>query len=184
MGHDKALLPWRGGTFLSNAIDALQPFTELIIVVVGENEANLAPIVYARAAYLERNPHPENGQFSSLQVGLEAVLNRGRDAAIVTLVDRPAPSLETVDRLKNEFLNSDEQVWAVVPEHGGKHGHPIVIGREMIEQFLRAPAGSTARDVEHANQAHIRYVPVDDPMVAANINTPADFEQLHIGQTS
>jgi len=54
----------------------------------------------------------------------------------------------------------------------------------MIEQFLRAPAGSTARDVEHANQAHIRYVPVADPMVVANVNTPADFEQLHIGQTS
>lgn len=184
MGHDKALLPWRGGTFLSNAIEALQPFTELVIVVAGENEANLAPIVYAHAAFLVRNPCPENGQFSSLQVGLEAVLNRGRDAAIVTLVDRPAPSLETVEHLRNEFLNSDEQVWAVIPEHGGKHGHPIVIGREMIEQFLRAPANNTARDVEHANQAHIRYVPVDDPMVAANVNTPADFEQLHIGQTS
>jgi molybdenum cofactor cytidylyltransferase len=184
MGHDKALLPWRGGTFLSNAIEALRPSTELIIVVAGENEANIAPIVYAHAAYLVKNPRPENGQFSSLQLGLEAVLNRGRDAAIVTLVDRPAPAPETVEYLKNEFLLMDEQVWAVVPEHGGKHGHPIVIGREMIEQFLRAPAGSTARDVEHANQSQIRYMPVADPMVAVNVNTPADFEQLHIGQTS
>ena len=131
-----------------------------------------------------RNPNPEKGQFSSLQIGLEAVLNRGRDAAIVTLVDRPAPALETVEYLKNEFLNSDEQMWAAIPECEGKHGHPIVIGREMIEQFLRASAGSTARDVEHANQPRIRYVPVPDPMVVANINTPADFEQLHIGQTS
>ena|SRR5436305_41927 len=184
MGHDKALLPWRAGTFLSNAIQSLQPFTEFVIVVAGENDANLAPIVYAHAAYLVRNPHPENGQFSSLQTGLEAVLNRGRDAAIVTLVDRPAASLETVEYLKNQFLSSDEQIWAVIPEYQGKHGHPIVIGREMIEHFLRAPAGSTARDVEHASQQHILYVPVTDPMVAANINTPADFEQLHIGQTT
>jgi len=58
MGHDKALLPWRGGTFLSNAIEALQPFTDLIIVIAGENEANVAPIVYAYAAYLVSNPHP------------------------------------------------------------------------------------------------------------------------------
>jgi len=184
MGHDKALLPWRGGTFLSNAIEALQPYTELIIVVAGENEANVAPIVYAHAAYLVTNPHPENGQFSSLKIGLESVLNRGRDAAIVTLVDRPAPTLETVEYLKNEFQRNDEQVWAVVPEYDGKHGHPIVIGREMIEHFLRAPAGSTARDVEHALQPHVRYVPVADALVAVNINTPADFEHLHIGQTS
>lgn len=184
MGQDKALLPWRGGTFLSSAIRALQPLTDLVIVVAGENEEMLAPVVNANAAFLERNLHPEQGQFSSLQVGLEAVLNRGRDAAIVTLVDRPAPSLETVERLKNEFLQADGQTWAVVPEHSGKHGHPIVIGREMIEAFLRAPASSNARDVEHAHQERIRYAPVDDPLVAVNVNTPQDLEQLHTGQTT
>ena len=184
MGQDKALLPWGGGTFLSSAIESLQPFTELIIVVAGENEANLAPIVYADAAYLVRNPKPQDGQFSSLRIGLEAVLNRGRDAAIVTLVDRPAPGLPIIKQLKNEFLNTGDQIWAVVPEFSGKHGHPIVIGREMMEAFLRAPAGSTARDVEHAQQNHIRYVAVADPVVVVNINTPQDFEQFHIGQTS
>ena len=184
MGQDKALLPWSGGNFLPSALEALQPFTELVIVVTGENEANLAPIVYAHAAYMVRNPNPENGQFSSLQIGLEAVLNRGRDAAIVTLVDRPAPGLQTMEQLKNEFLSANDQIWAVVPEHNGKHGHPIVIGREMIETFLRAPAGSTARDVEHTHQSRIRYVAVADPLVVVNINTPQDFEQLHIGQTS
>lgn len=184
MGQDKALLPWGGGTFLSSAIEALQPFTELVIVVAGENEANLAPIIYAHAAYLIRNPSPEDGQFSSLRIGLEAVLNRGRDAAMVTLVDRPAPSLQTIEQLKNEYLNTSDQIWAVVPEFNRKHGHPIVIGREMIEAFLRAPAASTARDVEHAHQSNIRYVGVADPVVVANINTPQDFEQLHIGQTS
>ena len=30
MGQDKALLPWQGGTFLSAAIDALKPVTELV----------------------------------------------------------------------------------------------------------------------------------------------------------
>ena len=183
MGSDKALLPWNEGTFLSAAIRALQPVTELVIVVAGENEAAIAPIVNAYAAFLVRNPRPERGQFSSLQTGLEAVLNRGRDAAIVTLVDRPAPALATVELLKNEFINSDDQSWAVIPELGGKHGHPIVIGREMIEAFLRAPAGSNARDVEHARQDHIRYVPVNDPLVVVNVNTPQDFENLHTGPT-
>jgi len=181
MGQDKALLPWHGGTFLSSAIRVLQPTTDLVIVVGGANAENLEPIVNANAAFLVRNPSPEEGQFSSLQRGLDEVLNRGRDAAIVTLVDRPAVSLETVQQLKNEFLKGDERVWAVIPEYGGKHGHPIVIGREMIEVFLRAPAGKTARDLEHANQNHIRYVPVTDPYVALNVDTPEDFEKLYSG---
>ncbi|HMC29721.1 MAG TPA: nucleotidyltransferase family protein [Candidatus Angelobacter sp.] len=178
MGRDKALLPWRDGTFLSAAIRALQPATELVIVVAGANAPTLEPVINAHAAFMVINPEPERGQFSSLQVGLQEVLNRGRDAAIVTLVDRPAAEMETVQQIKAAFLASDERIWAVVPEYGGKHGHPIVIGREMIEAFLRAPAGSTARDVEHAHQNHIRYLPVNDPLVTANVDTPEDFERI------
>ena len=181
MGRDKALLPWRDGTFLSSAIRALQPATELVIVVAGGNAANLSPIADANAAFLALNPNPQQGQFSSLQVGLREVLNRGRDAAIVTLVDRPPAEVETIQQLRAAFLGGDEQTWAVVPEFGGKHGHPFVIGREMIEVFLRAPIHGSARDVEHANQAHIRYLPVSDPLVVANVDTPEDFEKLRAG---
>jgi molybdenum cofactor cytidylyltransferase len=180
MGQDKALLQWKGGTFLSSAIQALQPVTDLVIVVAGANAENLQPIVDANAAFLVRNRFPEQGQFSSLQRGLEHVLNRGRDAALITLVDRPSPEPQTIQRLKDEFLLG-EPSWAVVPEFGGKHGHPIVIGREMIEAFLRAPSGSTARDVEHAHQDHIRYIPVTDPYVTINVDTPEDLDKLYSG---
>ena len=181
MGRDKALLPWREGTFLSAAIRALQPATELVLVVAGANAASLEPIANAYAAFMVVNPEPQRGQFSSLQAGLQEVLNRGRDAAIVTLVDRPAAEPETIEQIKTAFLSSDERIWAVAPEYGGKHGHPIVIGREMIEAFLRAPSGSNARDVEHGRQEHIRYLPVRDPLVVANVDTPEDFERIRMG---
>ena len=69
MGRDKALLPWRDGTFLSAAIRALQPVTELVIVVAGANAPILEPIVNAKAAFMVKNQSPQVGQFSSLQVG-------------------------------------------------------------------------------------------------------------------
>jgi molybdenum cofactor cytidylyltransferase len=184
MGRDKALLPWHNSTFLSAAIRSLQSVTELVIVVAGVNEANLEPIVNAEAAFVVRNPNPELGQFGSLQCGLREVLNRGRDAAIVTLVDRPAPSPQTVDQLKDAFVSGNDALWAVVPEHAGRHGHPIVVGREMIEAFLRAPAASSAREVEHAHQQHVAYLAVGDPAVVANVDTPEDFENLKTGQAT
>lgn len=183
MGRDKALLPWQGGTFLSAAIQALQRETELVIVVAGQNASRLEPVVYANAAFLVVNPHPELGQMSSLQRGLEEVLNRGRDAAVITLVDRPAPRAETIHQVKDAFLSAGDQVWAAVPEYGGHHGHPIIAGREMIDAFLRAPATSSARDVEHARQQHILYVPVADPLVTINVNTEEDYEKLRLGIT-
>jgi hypothetical protein len=47
-----------------------------------------------------------------------------------------------------------------------------------MEAFLRVPATSIARDIEHAHQEHIQYVPVDDPFVALNINTPQEYAGL------
>ena len=183
MGTDKALLPWPPGesqqTFLSASIRLLNGFNDMVIVVVGNNEASLAPAVYATSAMLVRNPAPERGQLSSLQVGLEEVLNQGRDAAMITLVDRPPVTTATVKFLTSAFEAALlREKWAVVPEYQGKHGHPILADREMIEAFLRAPVSSSAREVEHQNEAHIQYVPVDDPYVAANVNTPQEYAAL------
>ena len=191
MGRDKALLPWppveanrpsKDG-FLSAAIRSLADATDFVVVVAGENATVLAPIVYANAATLARNPDPSRGQFSSLQVGLQEVLNRGRDAAMVTLVDRPPATRATVMKLRTAFAQAPDNVWALVPEYSGKHGHPYVAGREMIEQFLREPVTGNARDVEHRFQSHVQYVAVDDPFVAMNINTPEEYAALVVKST-
>ena len=184
MGTDKALLPWppgtatTGQTFLSGAIRALSLFSDMVIVVVGANEPNLTPIAYASGASVVRNPAPENGQFSSLRVGLQQALNYGRDAAMVTLVDRPPASSATLEALTSAFVAAPNDVWAIVPEVNGKHGHPILLAREMIEAFLRAPDNATARDIEHQNQQHIQYIPVEDQTVTLNVNTPEDYATL------
>ncbi len=179
MGRDKALLPWRNTTFLNAQIDSLQMHTDLVIVVAGKNAASVRPLVDAAGAFLVVNRQSELGQFSSLQTGLQAVLDHGRDAAIVTPVDRPPVDPETVKQLRNAFERVSEQnKWAVVPEYGGRHGHPIVIGREMITAFLVAPVSSNAREVEHENQQRIAYETVDDRFAVANVDTPEEYETI------
>ncbi len=188
MGTDKALLPWppqvegppSKDTFLSAAIRSLLLTTDFVVVVAGKNEAELAPIAYANGASVVINPDPSRGQFSSLQVGLQDVLSRGRDAAVITLVDRPPVGSETIQFLRDAFEAASQDVWAVVPELSGKHGHPYLVGRELIEAFLHATPTASARDIEHRYQDHIQYVAVDDPFVALNINTPEDYAKLTV----
>jgi len=182
MGRDKALLPWPAdsisGTFLSGAIDVLAPTTEMVIVVAGTNEPSLRGVVYARAGYLVVNPEPERGQFSSLRVGLQSVLDRGHDGAVVMLVDRPPVARATIEYLQAVLAeSSEEDVWAVVPTFGGKHGHPMVMGRDMIEAFLRAPAESTAKEIRAERMDRVRYVEVNDENVVRNVNTPEEYAQ-------
>src|SRR5437764_14142649 len=103
----------------------------MVIVVAGKNEANLRPVAYAAGAFLLQNPAPERGQFSSLQTGLPEVLNRGRDSAMVTLVDRPPPRAETLTRLVEAFLARDHGIWALLPAYRGEHVQLFLIGGEM-----------------------------------------------------
>ena len=195
MGRDKALLPWppqpagsaagsattTTDTFLSAAIRLFFSHVDAVFVVVGKNEAALSPVVYANGASLVLNPDPARGQFSSLRVGLREVLNRGRDAAMITLVDRPPVRAETLATLEAAYEQAAlHRKWAAIPEYQGKHGHPILAGREMLEAFLRAPETSSARDVEHAHQTEIEYVPVDDPLVAVNVDTPEQYASLTV----
>jgi molybdenum cofactor cytidylyltransferase len=187
MGTDKALLPWpppvagqglSRDTFLSAAIRSFALSTDFVVIVAGKNEEAIAPVAYACGASVVANPDPERGQFSSLQVGLHEVLNRGRDAAMITLVDRPPVSRATIQELREAFESAAQNVWAVVPEFAGKHGHPFLAGRELIEVFLQAPSTTIARDLEHRYQDRIQYVAVDDPFVTLNINTPDDYAAL------
>jgi molybdenum cofactor cytidylyltransferase len=185
MGRDKALLPWPPDsptdTFLSAAIHLLDSHVDVVLVVAGRNEAVLAPIVYASGASLLVNPDPARGQFSSLRMGLQEVLNRGRDAAIITLVDRPPIRPATLAQLEVAFENAtDHRKWAVIPQHQGKHGHPILADRSLLEAFLRAPESSNAQEVEHAHQSEIEYISVDDPLVSLNVDTPKQYAALDV----
>lgn len=194
MGADKAMLPWppsQAGaadaprqTLLSAALSAFAPFTRMTVVVAGKNAESVAGAVAAHGAHLARNPAPENGQFSSLQIGLRAVLDHGCDAAVITPVDCPPLSHASLERLHFAFLGSlGANFWAVAPERDGLHGHPLFASLDLIEAFLGAPSSSNARQILHAHPARILYVPVPELLARAGMNTPEDYAAMNEAST-
>jgi molybdenum cofactor cytidylyltransferase len=194
MGTDKALLPWpprRPGiqppfaqtaappgshTLLSAAIVALEPHTRAIVVVAGNNAASIATMVGACGAYLVRNPDPGRGQFSSLQIGLNAVLEHHCDSAMITPVDCPPLAASSLALLCASFQKAlDRGLWAAAPENNGKHGHPLLVSREFVRIFLDAPIDSNARDILRAHAGRVEYVPVPDDLARTDIDTPEEY---------
>jgi molybdenum cofactor cytidylyltransferase len=189
MGSDKALLPWPplapgaaalpAQTLLSAAIFALKPLTRAVIVVAGRNAGRLAPAVEANGALMARNPNPERGQFSSLQVGLRKLLACGFDAAMITPVDCPPLSAASLELLCASFESAVSRgLWAVAPENSGRRGHPLLADRNLIGAFLAAPVTSNAREVLHTHAQRIQYVAVPDSLARAGLNTPGDYAAL------
>ena len=189
MGTEKALLPWppmargaeaaSGETLLSAAIAALNSQAEAVIVVAGRNAAALAPVVAACGALLAVNPDPDRGQFSSLQTGLREAVNRGYDAAMITPVDCPPLAIATLNLLGEAFKRAwAAGKWGVAPENKGRHGHPLIAGRELIDAFLNAPVTANAREVKRGHTRMIEYVPVGEPLNMMDLNTPEEYAGL------
>lgn len=189
MGSDKAMLPWpphepgaaptQGPTLLSAAILAFEPFTRVVVVVAGRNSHPVGLTAGACGAYMVQNPNPERGQFSSLQIGLNEALSRGCDSAMITPVDCPPLSANSLERLCASFQRALAQgIWAVVPENNSKHGHPLLVSRELIAHFLDAPATGNAREILRARSQRVAYISVPESLEKAGLNTPEDYEAL------
>lgn len=176
MGRPKALLTYQGETFLDRLIRVFaaagcQPF-----VVLGHGSAHIAAALQrAGEALLLLNPHPERGQFSSLKTGLAAVA-RACPYVLFTPVDAPAVQPATVRLLLETALTSGAPV--VAPAHGGRHGHPVALRRDVVDEMLALDDAGTARTVIGRHRAAAVYLETGDAGVLDDIDTPADWEAL------
>ena len=111
-------------------------------------------------------PEPGMDMFGSLRVGLDRLVkSRSWRVVAVLPVDHPLVRPETVTELAAAAGP------AAIPSFNGKHGHPVCLDREVASAIVRGElAGPTLREVLHA--VGTASVPVDDPGVIANCNTP------------
>jgi hypothetical protein len=147
---------------LSALIDALGADTEMVLVAVGADAESLTPVVWAKAAYLVQLAETASDA-DALRTMLQEVLNRGRDAALVAALDGRGLTADTVHRMVAAYCAAGDEIWAVVPEMEMAQGHPVLMGRRMIELFLRGQKWNAADEILSANLEHVCTLKVSDP---------------------
>ena len=184
MGRTKALLPLgsSGETFLGRVIRVLrQGGAEAVVVVVGGDAAAVRASLPRDDVHVSsvENPRYEEGQLSSLLVGLAAVEQRHDDveAVMVTLVDLPLIAATTVRAVREAFLAHPDAP-LVRPRRGNRHGHPVIFNRSMFGELRRADPAKGAKPVVHAHAAEEVNVEVDDDGAFIDIDTPEDYERF------
>jgi molybdenum cofactor cytidylyltransferase len=180
MGSPKALLDYRGETFIERLVRVLASVCDPVIVVLGYHAAVIRSRVEATAA-IAINPAPERGQLSSLQTGLE-VLPAEAEGFLFTPVDSPAVEIETIERLAAEFRRRDPATLLVIPRidlgHGVQRGHPIFATRTIADEFLALPVTAKASEVIHRHVPRTVYVDVNDPGILTDIDDPEAYRRL------
>jgi molybdenum cofactor cytidylyltransferase len=170
MGRAKAMLPFRGGTFLSQIAETLSRKCSPVIAVFGFDADRLCPLA-PPGVIAVKNPDYQMGMLTSLQAGLRAVPD-DCDAVMFTLVDHPAIAASTVDAL------AESKALIAIPRFAGKRGHPVLIGRPMFAEFLNAPLTAKVRDPIDRHSADITYIEVTDAGISDDIDNPQLYDQL------
>ena len=151
------------------ALAALASRARPIVAVTGHQ----APAVTAALAGLDlalaHNPDHEAGLASSLNAGL-AALPWEADGAVVLLGDMPGVTGALIDALIAAFASHG--AIAAVPTHRGAWGNPVLLGRGLFPDLARLRGDAGARRLLEARRAELVEVPVADPAVLLDIDTP------------
>ncbi|HXP84042.1 MAG TPA: nucleotidyltransferase family protein [Bryobacteraceae bacterium] len=180
MGRPKALLDYRGETFLARLVRIFGTVCDPVIVALGHHARDgaeaLLPHVPSGARVVV-NPDPDRGQLSSLQIAL-AALPPEASGFLFTLVDCPAVSEATVAAVKQAFEQRPASCQVVIPRYGGRRGHPVCAAPALVQEFLALPPTAETRQVINARADRILYLDVDDPGVLADADDPAAYARL------
>jgi molybdenum cofactor cytidylyltransferase len=179
MGRPKATLPIDDrDTFLSRIVRTLvEAGVDDVVIVLGHEATAIAEAFAASGlpARLTVNRDYDRGQLSSLQVGLALVDRPGVSAVLVTLVDVPLVSADTVRRVLARYRETHAPV--VRPIDGARHGHPLLIDRCLFAPLRAADPSLGAKPIVRAHASPAGDVPVADEGAFCDIDTPDEYRR-------
>ena len=173
MGHPKALLEHEGGrSFLQSLVSTFGKAGCSVIAVIGKDAEAVRE--QHPAVHLVENDGWQDGQLSSAVSGMEAAIEDGADIVLFHPVDMPALRATT---LKSLIKAMGDSVEGLRPEFEGAPGFPIVLSRSAAERLREKDGGATTLEAVLRGM-ELRRIPVKDPGVVVNINTPETYERL------
>ena len=179
MGSPKALLDFLGLPFAVRILQALEALeVKTRVVVLGPDAPRIQPLLADHDFMLVENPEPETGPIASLRVALTALQPLQPSAVLAWPVDLPHVRVSTVERVIEAHRRNKAQI--VLPTFAERRGHPVIWGSGLFGELLESGEATQegARAVLHTHEREVLGVPVDDPAVVDQVNTPEDYERL------
>ncbi|MCI4345482.1 MAG: nucleotidyltransferase family protein [Thermoplasmata archaeon] len=178
-GHPKALL--RLGS--ESAIERITRIAREagfspVVAVVGRHAVEIRSslsLAKNRPDEIVENAEWAAGRTGSVQAGLAAT-DPGA-SILLWPVDCPLGSAATLETLVDRFRADALGLW-FVPTYEGRGGHPVLFRPEVRPRVLALARDAPLRALLPELGPQVVRVPVSDPGVTANLNTPEQYEQM------
>jgi molybdenum cofactor cytidylyltransferase len=171
MGTPKALLPYRGKTFIEHLLEITRhPHIAARRIVLGAHLDQIRAKLPGEAASIIVNPDWRQGQLSSIQAAIRTVAADETAGLVLCPVDHPLFSPKLIAQLIDAFDSTGQLV--VLPVYHGRRGHPVIFAASLYPELLAASPAIGAREVVWTHAAQLREVPTEEEGVVLNINDP------------
>lgn len=179
MGHrPKALLQLGGVPLVRRQLIALSGAgVDELVVVLGHHAEHIEPLVQDFPVTVVRNPQPDDGQVSSLRLGLSALTGK-IDAVLVALADQPLIGAQDINDLIGAYKKRPEGTQVVQPTVQDQPGNPVMFSAQVREAILAGQphVGCRQWQATHPEQVH-RWV-TSNTRYRTDVDTPEDIDAL------
>ena len=182
-GFPKALLKKEGESLLSRFLQSIQKFNLVeTLVVTGfyadaiEVEINSIRQKTHSSIAIVKNPNPEEGQSSSVRLGLES-LKSDYDVLLVALCDQPNIGVSEIEALLVQFNQVGFNKEIVLPMVNGSRGNPVLFSKKVIEEILATP-GMVCRPFMDKHPELVKLFETNNQAYLLDVDTQADIQKL------
>jgi molybdenum cofactor cytidylyltransferase len=182
-GFPKALLKKDGESLISRFLQSTQKLNPVeTSVVTGfyadaiEAEINAIKQKTYNSIAIVKNPNPEEGQSSSVRIGLES-LTSDYDVLLVALCDQPNIGVSEIEALLEQFNQAVFNKKIVLPMVNGSRGNPVLFSKKVIEEILATPE-MVCRPFMDKHPELVKVFETNNQAYLLDVDTQADIQKL------
>jgi molybdenum cofactor cytidylyltransferase len=176
MGRQKLLLDFKGKPVVRWSVEAVLPHVGDCVVVTGHDDAAVRAALGGLGVRFAVNPRPQDGQGSSIAVGVAALKPRTA-AAVIVLGDQLRTPADVLPALL--VAQARRQKSVVAPSYRGTRGTPVVFSSDVFPELRALRGDEGARAIVAADPERVEVVAFDVAM-PDDVDTPEDFARLHV----
>ncbi|HKN07461.1 MAG TPA: NTP transferase domain-containing protein [Thermoplasmata archaeon] len=174
MGEPKPLVRLGDRPLLSRVLDAVRGSrVTQTVVVLGDSADRVRTELRFEGASVVENPEYRRGMSSSLKAGI-ASLDPATQAFFVVLGDEPFVRSETYDALIAAREATGARI--VLPTYHGVRGNPVLLDRSLAAEADAITGDKGCRELHLRHPSETVEVPVEDPGVLIDLDTPTEVE--------
>ncbi len=147
-----------------------------VVVVLGDHADAVEAAVRDFPVTLARNPRPDDGQPSSVRIGLEA-LHGKLDAVIIALADQPLINGDDITALIGAFKKRGNTSM-VVPRVAGEPGNPVMMEATLRDEWLAGDINAACRRWRQEHPERVHWFDSDNTRYRVDIDTPEDMQRF------